>query len=303
MVALMTGPGSSAVLPINYNTLPRAEEGSKFYQVTQVWDFDQQTPDTDGWTRVTINLLQAFQSGQFTTIQSVWIDNTQTPVPVTLTCAATQHVINVPAFSEGMYPLASATAPVFVLAMGPTLNAQGNPPTGTFNLRNYESTTRVSFFNTPARPFVSIPPNGGAFQSDNFFVSVGPFGVNADIGLFDVSWPIKSALPSVIPIHALVTGMQLSLFNAGGNAFASNVGVQLILKQNGIIRFADLFNAGPGFQPAGSNLMYYSKFINFPRPVTAGLSNVNRWSILLGNSTVDGWLCDCTYYFDLVNIQ
>lgn len=301
MVPLMTGPGSSAVLPINYNTLPRDAEGSKFYQVTQVWDFDQQTPDPDGWTRVTINLLQAFQSGQFTTIQSVWIDNTQTPVPVTLTCAATQHVINVPAFSEGMYPLASATAPVFVLAMGPTYNVI--PHDGTFNLRNYESTTRVSFFNTPARPFVSIPPNGGAFQSDNSNVVIGPFGPGADVGLFDVSWPSKSVLPSVIPIHALITAMQLALFNAGTSAFAANTGNTMIIKQNGIIRFTDFLNCGPGFQPAGGNILYYSKFITFPRPVTAGLSNVNRWTINLGASTLDGWICNCTYYFDLVHIE
>src|ERR1700733_7963911 len=91
------------VLPIGQDLIPRAAEGSKGCSLQIYWQNIFNIVPTFPIV-ATINLLMQYKTGQFTTIQAVWIDNSTVPYPVTLTSLETQQSITVPPFYQGMYP-------------------------------------------------------------------------------------------------------------------------------------------------------------------------------------------------------
>lgn len=62
-----------------------------------------------------IDLTNQFRQGQFTTLQTVWIDNADNNSTLTLTCSVTAQRIIAPARSQGFYALLQPTPPVFQL--------------------------------------------------------------------------------------------------------------------------------------------------------------------------------------------
>jgi hypothetical protein len=124
-----------AILPVTLDTLPRPDEGSKACLLSCPW-----VGAAPYLTR--FNMLQQFQSGQFTTIQGALVDNSALPYPVTIACLDTSFVLIVPAYTQGMYPLLVGNSPSFtvMLASGGVTIA-GSP------------ITLIWLLNTPQKPW------------------------------------------------------------------------------------------------------------------------------------------------------
>ena len=101
-----------AILPVTLGTVPRPAEGSKMCQIPCEWAQVLSQSGNDQYL-LTINLLQQFNSGQFTTIQSAFIDNSQCQYPVIFTSQGTGQVLFIPAYTQGMYQLIVGPAPIF----------------------------------------------------------------------------------------------------------------------------------------------------------------------------------------------
>lgn len=267
----MSGQGQIAIQPVTLDTLPRAAEGSKALLIVQRWN----DPSLAGGILATYNLLQQFQSGQFTTIQSVWIDNGTNLQPVVLTALETGQTIRVAALTQGMFPIVSGVAPVFTLALESTVFVSA-------------ATTRIMFFNTPQRYFVqpsppvisSIGNNSGGFSAPAtpalFFVG-GVFGPNNYIAL---------------------TGFQLSLSMTAGAVWAGNTPVTIIMALNGVQVWSDVFNC-----TAASFGMVYSKAVGFPAP-TAPQLLADSWTLIISALPPGGTIqFFITYYYQLINIS
>lgn len=100
-----------------------------------------------------INLLAQWQSGKFTTIQAVWVDNSTCPYAVRLTCAESAQSLLVPAFTQGLYPLLVQQAPVFTVTLIPA-------QFGTSLV--LACTTTLIFTNVPQRYYVQTLPLVGS---------------------------------------------------------------------------------------------------------------------------------------------
>ncbi len=118
--------------PVTLSTEPK--EGSKAVTISVYWlNYLLNNPSDT----LEINLLSQFQSGQFTTVQAVQIDNSTNPYPIQVTSLETAASFLVPGFAQGMYPLLCGPAPVLSIAM---LNGSSATLNGT---------TRFTFLNTP----------------------------------------------------------------------------------------------------------------------------------------------------------
>lgn len=128
--------------------MPPAQEGSKSLGILFNWGALPGPPQS-GNPQVPINLLQQYQTGQFTTIQAVWIDNTQNVRSVSLKAMETGQVITCPARCFGMFPVFTSVAPVFQLTLNLSITPFNPPLTGL--------ATQLLFLNAPQRYFVSQP--------------------------------------------------------------------------------------------------------------------------------------------------
>jgi hypothetical protein len=141
--------------PTNLGTSPA--EGSKY--VYQSINWQQVKINSVGGVDVEINLLSQFQSGQFTSVQSVWIDNQTCPFTFILSCDQTSQVIRVPAFSHGMYPLIATAAPTFTGSIVFAMDANY----GTFALSTWLlSSTKLFFLNTSQAYYQTSAATGEA---------------------------------------------------------------------------------------------------------------------------------------------
>lgn len=124
--------------PVQIDTDP--PEGSRAVAATVVWS---QVRLTNPGYVTQINLLSQYQSGQFTTIQSVWVDNLSNPWPIILAVAETTgQRIYVPGNAQGLYPLIVPQAPIFTVTLLLSLNAG-------FTLAGVAPVTNFSFLNVP----------------------------------------------------------------------------------------------------------------------------------------------------------
>lgn len=131
----MSGAITLYPTPVTLDTLPH--EGSKAIVVSLSWSLGIETIPRQ------INLLAAFQTGQFTTPQTVIIDNRTVPYAVLVTCSETGLGWITPAFSQRIVPLLVGPSPTF------TATLQQYPIHGSFIAA---STTRLYFLNTPRAP-------------------------------------------------------------------------------------------------------------------------------------------------------
>lgn len=137
--------------PVQLGRLPTLREGTKVVYVHIGW---QSVYDSTHAFVDKINLLSQYQTGQFTTIQAVYVDNQTCPETVTLTCVDTGQTIRIPPFAKGMYPLLTAQAPLFTVELDLTFDPN-------YGQAFSACSTSLFFLNTPQRSFEAAPANLG----------------------------------------------------------------------------------------------------------------------------------------------
>lgn len=68
---------------------------------------------TGGKTAYLVDLTQQYQQKQFTTLQTVFIDNSESAVDFDFICTVTGQTITAPPFSQGYYPILQPVPPKF----------------------------------------------------------------------------------------------------------------------------------------------------------------------------------------------
>lgn len=168
-----------------------ASEGSKTCQVKINWAQTFAGGNAPGV--VTINLLQQYQTNQFTAIQAVYVNNTTCPYQVTLLCQDTGFIITVPPFTQGMYPILSSSAPTFLATLVYAMDVS----TGTVI---FGCSTTFHFLNTPqGRYQFSLPKYGNNFVNVSEQITlVYPADANPAAAQFAYTTGIV-ALPRLAP--------------------------------------------------------------------------------------------------------
>jgi hypothetical protein len=156
----MSGSGSTGTFPFPtaLGTRPLASEGSKVVNYPINWT--EVNAANRNFT-LQINLLSQYQSGQFTTVQAVYVDNSTNIYPVTIVCAESGQSVEIGPFSQGMFPLVSSPAAQYAVTLGvvPYPVDAATFPFGS---------TDLSFFNTPQAPYETQALAGGTnFQTVN----------------------------------------------------------------------------------------------------------------------------------------
>jgi len=100
MVAIANPAGN---IPAVNGALPC--EGTKVFPF--VLDF------TGGKNAYLIDLTQQYNQKQFTTLQTVYIDNSLNTSPTSVVCTSTGHIVTCPALSQGYFALFQPVPPVF----------------------------------------------------------------------------------------------------------------------------------------------------------------------------------------------
>lgn len=274
MVLAMSGssPGRIAIQPNNLNAVPRVGEGSQVVFFAQRWN----DPALAGQLFSRINLLQQYQSGQFTAIQSVFIDNSTCYQAITLKCEETGQLVQCPGLSQGMFPLICATAPSF------TLTLQSNIIVG--------ATTRLHFLNTPQRYFVNPT---APFAKASTFIQASFSGSPSLITLLSAA----SLVPPNSNQYLVLNGFDLAL-EIGVGAYAGNVANIVAIQLNGIPIWADTFNV----TAASFGAIYGSRtaqFQNVQQPQTP----TDIYGILLGATPPGGTvIMNVTIYYSLITL-
>jgi hypothetical protein len=223
----------------------------------------------------TYNLLRQYQTGQFTNIQAVWIDNGTNSQPVVFTSVETGQVIRVPALSQGLFPIASAAAPIFTLSL-------------LISNQNAAATTRLMLFNTPQRYFTqTVPP---------LYSGIGNF--SAGFAGSGSGNPLQVFSSLFAGLYTPLIGFDLNLVMTAGAAWAANTPVSIILALNGGQLWEDTFNCTPA-----SFGMVYSKSIRFPAPSTPVLVN-DLFTLVISALAPGGTIvANMTYYYNVMQIS
>ena len=271
-----------AILPVNLAATPK--EGSKALRYEVAWGTGQRIAN-DGSQPVTINLLRQYQSGQFTAIQSVWIDNINNYFAVDLIAVETGERVRCPPLTQGMFPLMSAVAPVFTLV---------NEITGLSGLMlTFAGRTQLQLLNTKEPYFLNPAPatfKGGAgfataSASDTTLVPLinNPFSLSA-------------------PRYMRLTGFRLFVSEASTVASAT-AGLVRIFSINEIAGpiFEGFFNIGP----SSGTIVFDSGQVTFPEPVMPpSADNVFsiQFGVFGGPFPVGGFGAFLSYNFDIISI-
>jgi hypothetical protein len=186
----MSGQSATFPAPLTLGTIP--PEGSKGVRVTVNWDSPQVNVAL-GYS-FPINMLAQYQSGQFTSVQAIFVDNSNVPFAVQINCEGIGQAIWVPPFSQGMFPIFVSQAPIF------TVNLQVLGAPGTL----LKSSTDVTFLNTPQSYYVNTqPPFGNGF---------GTLLVTA----FLTTTNFVNILPPLMSQRYLISGVQITLSTLTG---------------------------------------------------------------------------------------
>jgi hypothetical protein len=150
-------PSTSGVSPV---------EGSKVGVFPIAW------ANTTPFGQSAINLLQQWQSGQFSAPQCVFIDNSTCPFTFTIMCNQTGHIIKVPPFTSGLFPLLSSQSPSY------SLQLLFNNLNTLFGIQALTSiTTTLYFLNTQQSPYInSFPIYGNVFYNIAFEATIPASG-------------------------------------------------------------------------------------------------------------------------------
>jgi hypothetical protein len=175
------------LIPITQGVAP--SEGSKAGVFQVNWG------TTNPFGTFNINLLAQYQSGQFTVVQSVYIDNTTCPYQVTLMNQQTRQILRIPPFTKAMYPILSGVNPSYVA----TLNSVADPVSNT-TLKN--CSTSFFFTNSPCSPFeYRLPDYGNNFAN----VSTGATFTSANTNTITQIVPPQSANTHILINSIIIT--------------------------------------------------------------------------------------------------
>lgn len=200
-----------------------AAEGSKTCYIKVAWaqTFVSSTPGV-----ININLLQQYQTNQFTAIQSVYINNTTCPYQVTLQCNETGFVITVPPFTQGMYPLLSSSAPTFLAVLSYKADDESGQIIRTCS-------TTFHFLNTPqGRYQFSLPNYGNNFSNNSNAISLTNLA-NANPANATFYWLTGFPITQNIGANSyvLITSLTVQATQYGSYSAATTIAV-LFAEQN-----------------------------------------------------------------------
>jgi hypothetical protein len=242
----MAGPSASYPFPVQIGTLPR--EGSKAIIVSLNWI---SAPTGGIVPTFQVNLLQQFQTGQFSSVQSVYVDNSSVPYSVTLVCNESGQTLQIPPFSQGTFPLLAETAPSFSASM----RAFANPSYGTKILN---CTTDLYFLNTPQKPFLNrLPIYGQNFGT--YFANFSMTSTQAPLTSTSGGIGLTALGPNM---HYLINYISLTVI-ANNDAAG---GVTVTLQEYGHSGPYILWLDGFYCQPAVPGIVY-SKIMQFDTPI------------------------------------
>jgi len=157
----MSGSIGLNLLPVTIGVDPL--EGSKVANFNIKWAL------TNPFGTYNVNLLQQYQTGQFVTVQAIYVDNSTCPYQVKILNQQTGQTIYIPAFTVGMYPILTSNNPSFICTLLYVNDQQA---------ATYLSavTTRLYFLNSKQDSYIAPTPiYGNAFfnYSSYFTVDVG----------------------------------------------------------------------------------------------------------------------------------
>ena len=164
--------GAAGVLPSSFGTYPN--EGTRVVTAQYNWIANNQFNE---------DCSQLAARGMITTPQSMFVDNSANAAIVTITINGTSQVLEVPSFSQGVFPVFFTGTPGYSIQSPITSVANlliGNPP--------YVPVTRVYLLNVPAQSaglWSAFPPGIGMFSAvlvapfTNLTLKIGPGRLNA----------------------------------------------------------------------------------------------------------------------------
>jgi hypothetical protein len=149
---------------VNNDVFPR--EGSKVVPYTLIWA----NAGTINYRTITINLQSASQTGQFSALQGVFVDNTTNICPVRFASLETGFSFIVPPFTSGFYPILASQWPNITA----TIIDQGTNYVSKY--ASYSLTTKCYFVNTPSYPYENALPlgNTAGLVISGQFAWIGP---------------------------------------------------------------------------------------------------------------------------------
>lgn len=269
-----------AILPINLAATPK--EGSKALKISVDWTKITRF-DFAGTQSSVINLLQQYQTGQFTAIQSVWIDNTNNWLAVDLIAAETGERIRCPAQTQGMFPLMSAVAPVFTLINNPVSSSVLFVP----------GATQLQLLNTPQRYFINraLPTLEG-----------GTGFATATVADGTVTALINNPFLLVAPKFMRLTGFRL--FVSEGAPVTSGTAATVKLVATGAI-VGTLWEGCFNLSPSSSPIVFDSGQVTFPEPVMPpSTDNIYyvQFGMFSGSFPSGGFAAFLSYNFDIITL-
>jgi len=185
------GTGYVVVTPVNLAVPPRELEGSKAGLLVLNWALVKQVNHTYVQP---VNLLQLYQTGQFTTVQAVLVDNSLVGYPVRVASLSTGQRVTCPAYSQVMAPLLVSVAANFTVSL--------MLPSGVTTALD-QVNTQVFFLNTPQAPYQVI----GDTQANTGAASVNQ--------TFPLTFPSISAAPQTVAVlAAFPPGSQLVTYSS-----------------------------------------------------------------------------------------
>lgn len=188
-------PPGLSLLPATSGVVPT--EGSKVGVFPISW------ANTTPFGSSQLNLLQQWQSGQFTAPQCVFIDNSTNCYSVQIMCLQTGHTLKVPPFTSGLYPLLSSQSPSYAInLLFPNAFIAAGAAANILSV-----TTTFYFLNTQQAPFINPFPLYGNIFSHNTYNANNIGGALATI---------INTVPSNAMI--LINSYTMNLFSPGSGA-------------------------------------------------------------------------------------
>lgn len=239
----MSGVQQTYPFPTNLETEPPVGQGSKVARYLLNWTQIFAGNASQGYS-TTINLLQQFLSGQFTTIQAIYIDNSTNYYPVTVTAEDSGQTIFCAPFTQGMFPLVAANAAQFLVTLGVVAQPSG------FTIA--VGSTKLFFFNTPQKPYETQQLGLGT----NF---------QTTCNVINTWTATRNILPALGPNnYYALSAFNLTVQTApGGAGFAAATPINFELQEAGFTN--NLFMDGALCQTG--TVLYYSKQLLYPQPV------------------------------------
>ncbi len=161
---------------------------------------------TAGPTSYSIDFTQVFQQKQFSTLQTVWIDNSENNDPLSIVCNTSNQIITAPARSQGYYALLQPT-PGRVL-----VQTAGSLVITIIFLNFYIPPTvwPVPVVNSAGLPEVDIPALDAVISGGRVQTESDPFTIQ---GLTDASGTIAVAATAQVAIPASAARKRWTIAN------------------------------------------------------------------------------------------